>query len=254
MDRLQAFDENFFSFAAMLGGAPGGSTLSFKSPSLAAASGQPYAGENYAIFGEGAKHADVAAAISFFGLRRADFVAPWLPQTPYSLAQAFEDKGLMRRRIYTAMYLPPENMQSGSLPDGVAAVTEKEALKWGEAAWYAFGGEGKEAAASYKTYGAYLAAHKTNRAFAVESDEGKYLSTALIHETANTVGLYYFATLPEYRRRGLAARLMDGLTAVLARKCKPLVLLATEEGLPFYINYGFKVIDKIPICSLTEDI
>lgn len=65
MDRLQAFDENFFSFAEMLSGAPGGAALPFKAPSLAAASGQPYAGENYAIFGAGAESEDVSAALSF---------------------------------------------------------------------------------------------------------------------------------------------------------------------------------------------
>ena len=43
MNRIEAFDENFFSFAAMLGSAPGGSLLRFAAPSLAAASGQPYA-------------------------------------------------------------------------------------------------------------------------------------------------------------------------------------------------------------------
>lgn len=253
MDRLQAFDENFFSFAEMLSGAPGGAALPFKAPSLAAASGQPYAGENYAIFGAGAESEDVSAALSFFSNRRAEFVAPWLPQTPYSLAQIFEERGLLRRRIYTSMYLPAESMRAGEMPEGVLRITERDALRWGEAAWFAFGGEASAGVDSYKRYGAYLATHKANAAFAIEGEEG-YLSTALIHETAGTVGLYYFATLPEHRRHGFAARLMDGLTAALAYKGKPLVLLATEAGLPFYINYGFKVIDKIPICSLTDDI
>ncbi|MDO5115766.1 MAG: GNAT family N-acetyltransferase [Synergistaceae bacterium] len=253
MDRLQAFYENFFSFAAMLGGAPGGATLSFAPPSLAAASGQPYAGENYAIFGAEAKQGDVAAALAFFSERRADFVVPWLPHTPYSLARVFEESGLARRRIYTMMYLPFENMQHGSLPEGFTAVTDRRASEWGEAAWYAFGGESGADAASYREFGAYLATRPENRAYALELD-GRFVSTALIHESANAAGLYYFATLPEYRRKGLARRLMEGLCVELTRGGKPLVLLATEAGLPFYINFGFKVIDKAPICSLTEDI
>ena len=252
MNRIEAFDENFFSFAAMLGSAPGGSLLRFAAPSLAAASGQPYAGENYAIFGIGAGNEDVTAALSFFSERRAEFVAPWLPQTPYGLAQIFEERGLLRRRIYTSMYLPAESMRGGEPPKDVSRITEGEARRWGEAAWYAFGGDNAADTDSYRGYGAYLAAHESNMAFALEAG-GRYLSTALIHETENTVGLYYFATLPEHRRRGLALRLMDGLTAALAHKGKPLVLLATEAGLPFYIFYGFKVIDKVPICSLTVD-
>ena len=137
MNRIEAFDENFFSFAAMLGSAPGGSLLRFAAPSLAAASGQPYAGENYAIFGIGAGNEDVTAALSIFSEPRAEFVAPWLPQTPYGLAQIFEERGQLRGRIYTTMYLPAESMRGGEPPKDVSRITEGEARRWGEAAWYA---------------------------------------------------------------------------------------------------------------------
>ena len=59
--------------------------------------------------------------------------------------------------------------------------------------------------------------------------------------------------MPERRRQGLAAKLMDGAASTLPEK-KPLVLLATEAGLPFYISYGFKIIDKVPVYSACDDI
>ena len=54
MDFAGIFDKNFFSFAGMLGGAPGGGLLPLGGASLAAASGQPHAGENYALLASGA--------------------------------------------------------------------------------------------------------------------------------------------------------------------------------------------------------
>lgn len=251
MDFAGIFDKNFFSFAAMLGGAPGGGLLTLGGASLAAASGQPHAGENYALLACGAEAGDVEKAARFFAERGAQFVTPWLPQTPQSVARALEERGIERRRIYTSMHLPVEAGRGQGSPETVA-VTAEEAARWAEAAWYAFGGEAGEAAKAYVPFGEYLARHPKNRAFALE-EHGRFVSTALIHETGEAYGLYYFATVPECRRHGLAAKLMDGVAAALPEK-KPLVLLATEEGLPFYINYGFKIIDKVPVYSACDDI
>ena len=251
MDFAGIFDKNFFSFARMLGGAPGGGLLPLGGASLAAASGQPHAGENYALLARGAEAGDVERAASFFAGRSAQFVTPWLPQTPQAVARALEERGIERRKIYTSMYLPVEAERGQGSPETVA-VTAEESARWGEAAWYAFGGEAGEAAKAYVPFGEYLARHPKNRAFAIE-EQGRFVSTALIHETGEAYGLYFFATVPECRRHGLAAKLMDGVTAALPEK-KPLVLLATEAGLPFYINYGFKIIDKVPVYSASDDI
>lgn len=251
MDFAGIFDKNFFSFAAMLGGAPGGGLLKLGGDSFAAASGQPHAGENYALLAQGAAAEDVEKAARFFAERGAQFVTPWLPQTPQAVARALEERGIERRRIYTSMYLPVEAERGRDSAETVC-VTAEDAARWGETAWYAFGGEAGEAAEAYVPFGEYLARHPKNRAFALEKD-GRYVSTALIHETDEAYGLYYFATVPERRRQGLAAKLMDGVAAALPEK-KPLVLLATEAGLPFYINYGYKIIDKVPVYSACDDI
>ena len=72
MDFAGIFDKNFFSFAGMLGGAPGGGLLPLGGASLAAASGQPHAGENYALLASGACADDVEKAARFFAERGAD--------------------------------------------------------------------------------------------------------------------------------------------------------------------------------------
>lgn len=247
----ELFDENFFSFVSTLGGAPGGALLRLSHTSLAAASGQPHAGENYALFAENSGEAEVKKALAFFNGRKAGFAAPRLLRTPEEAVRALEENGAAARRIYTSMYLPPENMPEAGAPE-VKEISEDDAAKWGEAAWYAFGGEDGAEAVAYIPFGVYLAEHGSNRAFALQ-DGGVFASTALIHETRNTFGLYYFATLPDRRRRGFAQRLMDGVTAALAGK-KPLFLLATEAGLPFYTKYGFKTLDKVPVYSQSDDI
>ena len=200
----------------MLGGAPGGGLLPLGGASLAAASGQPHAGENYALLAQGAGADEVEQAARFFAERGAEFVTPWLPQTPQAVARALEERGIERRRIYTSMYLPVEAERGHGSPE-VAEVTAAEAARWGEAAWYAFGGEAGEEARAYAPFGEYLANHPKNRAFALE-ENGRYVSTALIHETPEAYGLYYFATVPERRRQGLAAKLMDGAASALPEK------------------------------------
>lgn len=251
MGIAEIFEGNFFSFAEMLGGAPDGGVLRLGGMSFAASSGQSSAGENYVLLAEEAGSGDIERASRFFEERGAQFVLPWLPRTPQAVARTLEERGIERRRIYTSMYLPCENM-SGKAPEGFAPITEASAPRWAETAWLAFGGAPGADALAYVPFGAYLATHGANRAFALAEGE-RLVSTALIHETNDAYGLYYFATMPDRRRRGLAAKLMDGVVASLPEQ-KPLVLLATEAGLPFYINYGFKIIDKVPIYSASSDI
>lgn len=253
MTNAALFDENFRSFAEMLGGAPRGARLSLAEPSLAAASGTSSAGENYALFGAPAQQKDVEAALRFFDERQAAFVVPWLRETPFSLAQAFEKYGLSRRRIYTSMYLPAERLAAEQAPE-VIKITPERAEEWAEAAWLAFGGAADDPELeNYRSFGAYLATCSGNTAYALVKD-GRFAATALFHETPDTLGLYYFATLPEFRRQGLATILLESAASAFAKKGKPLVLLATEAGVPFYISFGFKIIEQVPIYSLTEDI
>ncbi len=251
MEFAAIFDKNFFSFAEMLGGAPGGALLPLSGRSFAASSGQRSAGENYALLAEGAEGRDVENALGFFAARGAGFVVPWLRQTPQSVARALLERKLERRRIYTSMYLAPGNT-AGAAGDGLAAIDAEKAARWGETVWRAFGGEEGEEERAYLPFCGYLAAHPKNRAFALD-EAGRFVTTALVHETPEACGLYYFATMPDRRRQGLAAALLDRVRALLPAR-KPLVLLATEAGLPFYINYGFKIIDKVPIYSATDDI
>ena len=237
----------------MLSGAPGGGAVHFAPPSLAASSGLTFAGENYALLTGKASEEDAKSALSFFGGRDADFIAPVMPETPESVVRFFSENEILHRQTYTSMYLPFNKMPDRKAADAAVRVPDSDGARWGNAVWRAFGGEPSPAAADYESFGAYLVRSPANSAFALERGGG-YIATALLHESTGAVGLYYFATLPEERRQGRATMLMNGIIQALTGKNKPLVLLATEEGLPFYLAYGFAAISEIPILARTQDI
>lgn len=237
----------------MLSGAPGGSAVRFSPPSIAASSGLPYAGENYAILTGGASAEDVSAALSFFRGRRADFAAPVMPDTPRRVVELFYANEVLHRETYTSMYLPFDKTRQAKAAEHVTAVTGADGARWGNAVWRAFGGEASSGISDYERFGSYLVSCRDNSAFAAET-VGKFIATALLHESPGAVGLYYFAVLPEERRHGHASALMDGMMQAVMEKEKPLVLLATKEGLPFYLNYGFVPLSRIPILSRAKEL
>lgn len=248
MDGMRAFLENFDAFTHMLGGRDG---IMFRrdSGSFAASTGLPYAGENYAMFSRRAVSADVRDILEFFRQKDLPFVAPLFSEVSDNVRGVFDSRGLTKRKTYTAMLLErPEKMAGldGSVikADGVD--------EWADAAWEGFGGETPRPA-EYLDFAEYLRNRKENSLFILKED-GKAACCALLLQSENACGLYYFATIPAFRRRGLAKKLLSGLLPYAFAERDTLVLLATEEGLPFYRNFGFKELKKIPIFSTTNDI
>jgi predicted GNAT family N-acyltransferase len=74
-------------------------------------------------------------------------------------------------------------------------------------------------------------------------DAGKIVATAtLLPFGTRLAWIGMVLTRPEYRRQGLAKRLMEGLIAIAERRgIHTLKLDATEEGRPLYENLGFVV-------------
>ena len=125
------------------------------------------------------------------------------------------------------------------------------AIKWAEAVWTGFGGE-LPVPDNYNSFSVYLSSCPENRQYFLEK-EGIPLCSALLHKADSTCGLYYFATRPEARRQGLAARLMDYLADHASHYSEDLVLLATETGAKMYKSYGFKVLLRVPVFSSYDE-
>lgn len=253
MDSMDVFTENLFSFARMLGSRLGGGTLSGPSGSLAAASGLPYAGENYLLLSASASAFEAEQLINFFEARALLFAAPILPGVSGKSLAALERACVKPALCYTAMSLPLGSMRGNKAAGLLTAVKSSgEAEEWGRMVWRGFDGE-DETPDDYLSLARHLANQPDNSLYLLK-DDGGHVSCGLLHRTANSCGLYYFATPPEHRRRGHARRLMEALAIQAAREYKEMVLLATPQGLPFYTAFGFKALAEISMLANTTEL
>lgn len=250
MDMINVFTENLFSFARMLGAKFGGGTLSGPSGSAAAASGLPYAGENYLLLRPGASVFEAEQLAWFFKVRDLPFAAPELPGTPPRLTSMLEAKNILPVRTYTAMAIElPLTDDSEPL---LQQVSGEAATEWGRAVWEGFDG-GPQVPAEYLALASHFAGCQQNALYLLKEGE-HVLCCGLLHRSENTCGLYYFATPPAFRRHGYARRLMRGLAGEAARRGGSMVLLATPEGLPFYLDFGFKTLARITMRSNSAEL
>jgi len=247
---FDAFFENFFSFAAMIG--TNGRTLLFPSGSLAAASGLPYAGENYALFAPEARIEEIPAAICFFKEQGLPFTVPQFKHMTRAFVDVLETCGLAVRQNYTAMALRTRAFDRAKADASFARVGEEDIAAWADTVWEGFGGE-PPTPAPYYSFARHLYETRSNRLSLLKLDS-RPASCALLHRSTLACGLYYFATVPRYRRRGVARRHMSALAGLSADLCDKLVLLATEEGLPFYTDFGFTSAADIPMRSLSQEL
>jgi len=73
---------------------------------------------------------------------------------------------------------------------------------------------------------------------------GEAVAVALVVEAEHSLGLYSVATLPEYRRRGYAERLVRHALEEARQRTQLdlMVLQSTREGLPLYQRLGFRTV------------
>ena len=74
----------------------------------------------------------------------------------------------------------------------------------------------------------------------------------MLNHGTDSNGVYYFATIPEQRRKGVARSMMNEICRL--SNGKKILLQATPMGLPFYKNFGFKELCKIPVYSDSDDV
>lgn len=249
---IDVFTKNLFSFARMLGSKFGGGILSGPSGSVAAASGLPYAGENYLILLPSASSFEAERLIAFFHARSLDYVAPMLPKIPLKLVSTLEAANVLPVHTYFAMSFDLTQGERERTNNLVCVQNTAAAEEWGRVVWEGFDGNG-EAPVEYLSLARHLADHPANKLYLLR--EGNVsVSCSLLHCTEDTCGLYYFATPPSFRRRGNAKKLMNALTSEAAYKYKSIILLATPEGYPFYDTFGFKTLENIPMRSNSREL
>lgn len=252
MSETRHFVQNFTSALRMLGKTPGGDILELRHGNGAFATGMPFAGENYALFDNCTSGEEALRVLDFFADRKLPFISMQLPELKKEVSGTLEKRGISFRAEYLAMSIRISS--STREPDPyVKRVTDRSGtIKWAEAAWTGFGGE-LPVPDNYKSFSVYLSSCPDNRLYCLEK-EGIPLCSALLHKAGSTCGLYYFATRPDARRQGLAARLMDSLVDHASHFSDNLVLLATEMGAKMYKSYGFADLMRVPVLSGSDDI
>lgn len=234
-------------------GLPGGGFCLF--------TGSDSASENW-VFRRGAAPDEEAvyAALRFFeacaaGEGAAPFIWP-LPEGGGVLPRF----GLPERGRLLAMSrgcLDPAASADGGNPEVsfVPVSDEADAERWAEAMWKGFGaGPGAPGNLRVLVRGMRAdGALKLVTARIEDRDAGTFLLASA--PSSSAAGVYYFAVLPGYRRRGVATAMMAEILRIARRGGKRQVLLqATPSGVPFYRAAGFGALGEIPLFSASDDV
>lgn len=223
---------------------PGGFCLSMGSDS---------ASENWAFFpGVSPDEELTGAALRFFEERDLPFVWPVeAGNTPEALVAA----GLRERGRLVVMSRSPEGLAGGGADVTFHPVSSpEEARRWAQAAWRGFDG-GCPAPEPFQKLAEAMAEDASGLRLVTARLQGEDVGTFLLAPGDQTMGIYYFAVLPGFRRQGVAAEMMaEAGRVALAAGCHELVLQSTPAGLPFYRNAGFTPRGELALFSSSEDV
>jgi|GEM_PF-4411858 len=127
-----------------------------------------------------------------------------------------------------------------------SAVTSREdCVRWAKCAWLGFEYEGDEPTGDYISFAENLMSCK-NFALYIAVVHGRDCGVfQTVNDDAGLMGVYYFAVIPEMRRKGIAAAMMNEIRRL--SQGKKIVLQATLAGVPFYSAYGFKDLGGIDV-------
>ena len=131
------------------------------------------------------------------------------------------------------------------------SVARENAATWAKAMWLGFGGDG-DAPEEYRRFSAALAADRKTVFLSAAKVRGEYAGTFLLTNEPDLTGVYYFATVPEFRRQGIASAMMSEICRLSAGK--RVVLQSTPMGRDFYKSFGFEELFRIPMYSNDGDI
>ena len=194
---------------------------------------------------------DVKRVIEFFAANNISFMWPLYDDNDSTL---LESSGLLYAGKLEAMTLDPCKAIVEKVNHSVSfkqVTTCELSREWAQTAWTGFdcGGDGVS-----ENYYALVEAFMNDPKFSpyIAELDNKPAGTFIItHENA-LMGVYYFATLPELRRSGIAASMMNEICRL--SEGKTITLQATPSGVPFYKSFGFDDLFAIKVYSTESDI
>ena len=190
----------------------------------------------------------VRAAMNFFAGRGETFMWPVFDGG----CEVLEAAGLLHAGHLEAMSLNPENAVTNRVNESVIIKPATSAKRWASCEWSAF--EYGESGVSGEYFALVKALLKDTENFSlyIAELEGVDAGAFLTTNEPELMGVYYFATLPDFRRRGVASAMMKEICKL--SNGKKIVLQATPSGVPFYNSFGFEDLGKIEVYSTEADI
>ena len=204
--------------------------------------------ENWVYFPERVTHEAVNDVVRFFGERDMTFAWP----VKDGRNDVLESGGLLYAGDLAAMSLDPAGATL-HVKEGVTftRVTPELSYEWVCTAWLGFGGEG-DAPESYREFARAMADDADNLSLYLAKYDGKNAGVFAFTNEPERVGVYYFATVPTFRRKGIASAMMSEVCRLSGGR--KIVLQSTPMGLKFYRAFGFEELCKIAVYSTEEDI
>jgi GNAT superfamily N-acetyltransferase len=238
--------ENLKSLIRTLGGFPEARYMDAR-PGLAlydGGVGDAY--ENYALLdpahtaraGEHELEKSAKFGLDFFSRAGRPHIWPIFPGVPDGMGSVLERLGAERGEDFHAMSARVD--ECAPPPDGGGFGTEgplrgeREARAWADSAWRGFD-SGEDAPEAFAVFACRMAARAEFSLFHIAGR-----ATGMLYDGGGTCGVYYVATAPEFRGRGLGGAVVETLKA-RARSLGfgEVALLATPSGLPLYLKHGF---------------
>ena len=149
------------------------------------------------------------------------------------------------------MRLDPTKAQPAHEGVTFERVTSELADEWSATAWRGFGGE-DDAPENYCRFVRALVDDAENLSLHLAKFDGKSAGVFATTNEPERVGVYYFATVPELRRKGIASSMMSEICRLSAGR--KIVLQSTPMGVKFYCSFGFDELFRIPVYSTDKDI
>ena len=253
-------EENFSGTVRLLGMLPSSRT---ESPGgcLCVSTGVSIADQNF-VWGspKADQGREISRAVSFFQEEGVPFTWWNGPSTDSpELRKALVRQGLKERCAPPAMVLDlAVSAPSGDLPSSVAvgtAFSPEDARTWAQCSLEGFS-SGREHERTFTAFAAGFLEGPFGRSFRLLTlfFEKTPAATALVSFTEETAGLYFFSTVPAFRRRGLGRMLLSRcIDEARMAGCTLMTLQSSPDGYPLYLGAGFRECFRFSVFSADPD-
>ncbi len=258
--RMKKAEGNFSDTLGLLGILPA-SRREWREGFLCVSTGVSIADQNF-VWGspEGDPEEGVLRAVSFFQEEGVPFTWWISPSTDSpEVRKALVRHGLKERCAPPAMALDlPPGAASEELPPSVTvrgAFSSEDARTWALCSLEGFS-SGREHEETFSAFAAGFLPEPFRQSFRLltllygESPA----ATALVSLTGETAGLYFFSTVPAFRRKGLGRMLLSRcIEEARASGCSLMTLQSSPDGYPLYLKAGFRNCFRFSVFSADPD-